>query len=240
VLLCTCLPFSLLCKLARIAYFRYHSLLLDPDMLATIVTSAITTFLIGRMYLNFQYHKSNAGYRQGKIIAATQEIKAGWLASIPEADALRNKYKSSLGLVIERLVRTYGTLPAAGAGDLHPLLHHPGHADAWSFFETHVRPVKADLNNNAFIGWIPVVPNVKKLTTLWEMCHQLENIVIATAEIQALEKKYQAPVLAPEGDYAVRVKVAGEPEMQARAAKLLKEYKLLQGHWYQWLKLIGA
>ncbi len=209
-------------------------------MLVSILTSAITTFLIGRMYLNFQYHKSNAGYRQGKIIAATREIKAGLPAASPEADALRNKYKSSLGLVIERLVRTYGTLPSAAPGDLHPLLHTPGHADPWSFFEAHVRPVKADLNNNAFIGWIPAVPNVKKLTTLWEMCHQMENIVIATAEIQSLEKKYPSPVLQPEGDYAVRVRVAGEPEMATRAAKLLEEYNLLRGHWYQWLRLIGA
>ncbi len=209
-------------------------------ILLTIFTSALTTLLVGRMYLNFQYHKSNAGYRQAKIIEATKVITAALAHDDTSLLILRRTYKQALAPVIERLARTFGTQQLPRQTGMLPFFQEKEEADGWQFYTTYLHPVMTDLNNNAFIGWLPFIPNVRRLTTLWEMCHQLENIITETERIQAWEKQMGQKGIFPKDTFdSCSIPPSTDPTLQTLISPLLAEYQRLETTWQQWLKLVA-
>ncbi len=158
-----------------------------------IITSIITSFLIGRMYLNYQYLKSNAGFRQQKIIECTKELCGAHTINSQIDEDLHVKHKYALSYIVERMIRAYGINNCLSAEHHDELSVFPHFEDKDGvsgvlFFEEYIRPVMNDLNNNAFIGWFNWVPNVKRLTTLWNMCFYLEEITTNLAYLTSKNK----------------------------------------------------
>ena len=184
-------------------------------ILSTVACSIISSFLISRVYLNAQYYRSNSGYRQLHVIAATKSIgKAIHTGDAGEEAALCLKYRYSMGVLISRLYRAFGTTaPAEGAA---MLLTDGKNGDVWSFYDKHIRPVKEDITNNAFIGWLPFVHNVKLMTALWDICHHAENIVMHLAATET-------------GDITGRD--------QREYGQLEENYRQLEQAWGRWLTL---
>src|SRR4051794_41144581 len=90
-------------------------------ILISMVTSAITSFLVGRIYLNAQYYSSNSGYRQLQVIAATQEITESIRENgekVPEA--LMTKYRYSLAQLIFRMFISFDSCEKASSPGIFP------------------------------------------------------------------------------------------------------------------------
>lgn len=186
-------------------------------ILSTVACSIISSFLISRVYLNAQYFRSNSGYRQLHVIAATRSIgKAIHTGDASEEAALCLKYRYSLGVLISRLYRAFDTAAPMGAKEAALLLTDGKNGDVWSFYDKHIRPVKEDITNNAFIGWLPFVHNVKLMTALWDICHHAENIVMYLAATEG-------------GDITGRG--------QREHGELEENYRQLGQAWSKWLTL---
>ena len=186
-------------------------------ILSTVACSIISSFLISRVYLNAQYYRSNSGYRQLHVIAATRSIgKAIHTGDAGEETALCLKYRYSLGVLISRLYRAFDTAASAGAKEAASLLTDGKNGNVWSFYDKHIRPVKEDITNNAFIGWLPFVHNVKLMTALWDICHYAENIVMHLAAKEG-------------GDITER--------SQREYGELEENYRQLEQAWSRWLVL---
>lgn len=186
-------------------------------ILSTVACSIISSFLISRVYLNAQYYRSNSGYRQLHVIAATKSIgKAIQTGDAGEEATLCLKYRYSLGVLISRLYRASNAAAPAGAKEAALLLTDGKNGDIWSFYDKHIRPVKEDITNNAFIGWLPFVHNVKLMTALWDICHHAENIVMHLAATEG-------------GDITGRD--------QREYGKLEENYRQLELAWSRWLAL---
>lgn len=197
-------------------------------ILTAILTSVISSFLFGRFYLNLQYHKSNAGFRQQQIIDATNYLVKEFRekGSIDPLSHIRFKY--SLSKVIEKFILVYGLTDDHNNPDEFPLFQSED-GDGFKFFDDNVRQVMIDLNNNAFIGWINWVPNVKKLTTLWELCFCLEKIVTRTELIK--DKKIDEKLLI--------LKSADDAELQQDISYIRQNHYLIRTQWFKWLSLNG-
>ncbi|MGB3179847.1 MAG: hypothetical protein WBB45_00545 [Cyclobacteriaceae bacterium] len=201
-------------------------------ILTASITSAITAFLIGRVYLNLQYHKSNAGFRQQAIIDCTKELVQEYKAKGQIDPDLHIKHRYGLSAVVETCLKYYG-LSAADRkeGELYPYYHTPVADSEMAFFEERIRPVMIDLNNNAFIGWINWVPNVQRLTTLWSICFSLEKV---SQHLTYLLQKNGGAAIQSEGS-GYRL---GDTAVTSEEGKELKQqHTQIRDLWYKWLEL---
>lgn len=204
----------------------------------SIVTSVIASFLVGRIYLNAQYYSSNAGYRQRQVISATHDIGKSLRENKANISAeLIAKYRYSLAPLIVRMFHSFET----GDQDLYPALTLEGEPDSWHFFHTWIRPVKIDISNNAFIGWMPFVRNVQLMTTLWNICHVTESIIMEITAIQTIsnEKGIQLPY------QTVGLNIVFNPSdytstlYAPHVTTVKKHYGDLKKCWYKWLTLLN-
>lgn len=154
------------------------------------ICSQIISFIIGFftnlsvviLLIYWQFTKSIAGYRLDKVENATKSIVNEIQSTNSYTATLQNKYRYSLGVLINMLVRTFGAKDIPKTGSLYTcMLEQDG--DGWSLFNFYVRPVIDDINNFSFIGWFTLLPKMKKLKTLINLCKQLENI---TAELDSI------------------------------------------------------
>ena len=205
-------------------------------VLVAAFTSLITSFLVGRFYLNLQYHKSNAGFRQRRIIEATNYLVKEFHenGSITKATHLRFNY--ALSKVIEQLIYVYGIHPAKSQKDDFPLFQLPNETGI-EFFNNNVRSIMIDLNNNAFIGWMSWVPNVKKLTTLWELCFCLEKIVTTVEFLK--EKDVQLNNVGIIQTSGRKLHIIYDLEFHSEITELKVNYSIIEGLWFKWLSLNG-
>lgn len=151
-------------------------------ILTSIITSVFTTFLLSRVYLNLQYLHSNAGQRQSQIIKATRSVFEQQLTD-EDRYSLSKVYHTSLGPLFYRLY----TFEQDAAGATLPCLNGMG-KEGWHFYDQYIRPVRNDMNNNSFIGWLPYFANVERLKVIWKMCQRTEEL-ITQVELLKMEGK---------------------------------------------------
>ena len=201
-------------------------------IIIALITSLIGSFLISRLYLNMQYHHSNAGHRQEQIILATRDI----FAKPKLYSSVQHRY--SLGKVIEILYNCYSVENRTITGvEVLPNFNEDG-INGWVFFEHHVRPVSIDLNNNSFIGWITWVPNVKRLRTVWELCFNIEKLIKETQRLKNLHANtnnseytefYKANL------YTIKKEHLDDPNLEL--SELMRLHIAIKTLWTEWILL---
>jgi hypothetical protein len=203
-------------------------------VLIALLTSILTTFLIGRLYLNLQYHKSNAGFRQNEISKATHELIKQYNDNGVIGEEYHKKYKFALSIVLERLILSYGVEKQDKSSELYPVFHGE-HESAWDFYAEYIRPVMIDLNNNAFVGWINTVPNVKRLKVLWDICFALEKIIALTEFLNTQNFGHQL-ITIDHGSKQIKINVDinSIPEL----IELKKHYNIINKLWNNWLSFL--
>lgn len=200
-------------------------------ILTALITSVIGSFLFGRFYLNLQYHKSNAGFRQKQIIDCTTELVNEYMKNEKIDQDLHYKYQYALSEVIEKLIITYGTNPAIKRNlnkNEYPNFLKDGENSEIDFFKENIRPIMIDLNNNAFIGWINWVPNVKRLTTLWDLCFTLEKL---TVNIEYLKTKNDSIISFKNGLLIIK----DTYEYSSEVETVKNSHEVIRKLWFKWL-----
>lgn len=195
----------------------------------------LASFLVGQALTYWQFNKSIAGYRLNKVILATREI-IKTKASKSYTGPSRNRYRYSLGVIIDGLIGTYGTKEIKKRKDLlPPMIHEEG--DGWETFNKYVRPVLNDLNAYSFIGSLIFIPKMRKLKTLIALCEQFENITGELDAIRELAKSEKVEIFEFQGG-AIKICRTDNQKIIDQVDNLLKENDLLEERWKKWLKLI--
>jgi hypothetical protein len=207
------------------------------SVLLVILISSLTSILMGRFYLNWQYHESNSGYRQGKIIEATKEIHNNIIEGGGLVETLRIRHRNSLGLIIERFIKSFGTARIDVPPGSYPILYNANDTNRWSFYDENIKPVIADLNNNGFIGWVPWILNVKRMRTLWYLSHTLEEVIVEQETLRIYEAKNNVRIFHPINDSTVSVSKTGNSSVDAQIEKYLGKMSELKHYWQKWLTL---
>ena len=209
-------------------------------ILITIVTSFLTSILVGRFYLNWQYHESNSGYRQSKIIIATKEFIDCILNNNKKLsiDILRKKHRNSLGIIIERCIYSFEISDNNSHSIYYPLLFDLEKDNNWNFYDKNIRSVIVDLNNNAFIGWIPWILNVKRMKTLWYFTHTLETIIEIQEILQAYEAKNSVKIFSQKSIHCVTINQTGINTIDIQINEYINCMNTLKKYWYQWKSLL--
>jgi hypothetical protein len=206
-------------------------------IITALITSVIGSFLFGRFYLNLQYHKSNAGFRQQQIIDCTTDLIACYQKNGQIDQDLHIKYQYALSEVIEKLIITYGIDPAIQK-DINenefPAFTNEKLEDNIPFFKENIRPVMIDLNNNAFIGWINWVPNVKRLTTLWSLCFTLEELILNLDYLQAKQREVPNTMLSVKNGLLT---VNDSKNYSKEIEKINKCHTTIKELWFNWITL---
>ena len=190
-------------------------------MILTIMTSAIVSlmasFLLGRAYVNAQYHASNAGMRQVIVIEATRTLldksmdEGAWLA----------RYSSALAPLLKQCHQAFDSEDKTRL----PALQYERYT-GWNFYYRYLLPVQQDMNNNGYLGWFHFVHNVKLMTTLHQLVFTAERIIALQEEARA---KNAEAIKVSEG-LINKTSLAPHDE-------LLEAYSLLETTWKQWLAL---
>jgi hypothetical protein len=206
-------------------------------IITALITSVIGSFLFGRFYLNLQYHKSNAGFRQQQIIDCTTDLIACYQKNGQIDQDLHIKYQYALSEVIEKLIITYGIDPAIQK-DINenefPAFTNEKLEDNIPFFKENIRPVMIDLNNNAFIGWINWVPNVKRLTTLWSLCFTLEELILNLDYLLAKQREVPNTMLSVKNGLLT---VNDSKNYSKEIEKINKCHTTIKELWFNWITL---
>jgi len=209
------------------------------SIILVIVISILSSMLVGRFYLNWQYHESNSGYRQAKIIVATQEFQDRMLRDQGLAiEELRKKHRNSLGIVIEQCIQSFDIPNAETTLVRYPILRDPRGKHGWCFYDIHIRSVITDLNNNAFIGWIPWILNVKRMRTLWYFSHTLEDIIASQELLKNHEIQKEVTIFESYTSHSISVAKTGNPDIDKHIDTYLRDMNTLQHYWEQWKLLL--
>ncbi len=204
-------------------------------IIIALITSVIGSFLFGRFYLNLQYHKSNAGFRQQQIMDCTSDLLKEYRENGEIDQDLHVKYQYALSEVIEQMILVYGIDPASPkspSDGKFPALSKDNQGSEISFFKENIRPIMIDLNNNAFIGWINWVPNVQRLTTLWSFCFTIEKI---TVNLEFLKVKQTADEIVSTQNGLVVIKE--NPEYKKEIDELKNDHELIKNLWFKWIEV---
>lgn len=171
------------------------------EVFYSIITNPIFGYVIGFLsaigLIYWQFCKSIANRRLmkiqdalGRIIKERNDGKNG-----KEDDRtiamLRNKYRFSLGVTIDRMTNTYDANGNRILNDFLPnfinykpekstnkkeetILKETG--DRWNYYKDRIRPVIDDLTQFAFLGWIPS-RKMKMLKLVVSFCYSVQSIV---------------------------------------------------------------
>jgi hypothetical protein len=151
------------------------------------VTSVVTSLAVWRFYVNWQFHQSTAGYRLNDVIEATRLLLGSNGDAAATEAVLSTRYRNSLGPVLQQLFRAFGSGPSGCPGS-QPLFDGPEAGRIWEMYDAHVRPVITDINNNSFIGWLPGIPNIRRLLALQRLCFQIERALGAAQLVSNTEQ----------------------------------------------------
>lgn len=197
----------------------------------------LASLLVGIVLIYWQFIKSMAGYRLKKVEDATCLIVNEMRSTISYTGTLRNKYRYSLGVLIDMLTRTFGAkdIPKL-EGQFPSMLNNAG--DGWDLFNKYVRPVINDINDFSFIGWFTLLPQMKKLKKLLNLCKQIENLTaeLDSIRLYAISMRIKILDIKEEGSILeiIEQKDAGS---NAKIKILKNEYDLLEKSWNEWLKV---
>jgi len=149
----------------------------------TICLGVIGSVIAALALIWIQYQQSTAGYRVAKVREATEKITT----SNADTSLLRNKYRYSLGVIIDDLHQGFkdgfnerGPWPVLvdNGDECEPQVDKSG--DRWDKFNRYVRPVIEDINTYSFVGLLQVSSSLRQLRLLTILCHKLEDGVSET------------------------------------------------------------
>jgi len=136
----------------------------------TICLGVIGSVIAALILIWIQFRYSTAGYRVDKVREATEKITA------PNADTslLRNKYRYSLGVIIDDLHQSFkngfnerGPWPAlVDNGDECEPIEANKSGDRWDKFNRYIRPVVEDINTYSFVGLLQLSSSLRQLRLL--------------------------------------------------------------------------
>ena len=194
--------------------------------------SIVTSVLIGRIILLFQYKQTTAGFRLYKVAAATHTILASKNAE-QGVDNIVDSLRYSAGKLMYRCYRAFGETSHENTHHQYPLLVNDLNevADFWNFYTTHVRPVINDVNNNSFIGWLPT-REMRRLRSLVKLCNQVECVI---SELILVDNKTISTCLTIVGNDVVQFIKADDVQ---ELLSLKKAYDKLSVCWFTWLALL--
>jgi hypothetical protein len=196
------------------------------------LASAIAGLLLS--YLQFSF--STAGYRVKMTVQATRKIVKA-RAENAYTETLRDKYRYSLGVIIDELAATFGTTDDFQENEPWPRLVnssiHLGDdpqtekKDRWSLFDQCIRPVIQDINIYSFIGWFRLCPTICQLSALVRLCNRLETVV------GELDAAFGGGLVGLD----TKDKVVRQPTTDpAKVQSLKKKYCDLHKAWLVWLR----
>lgn len=90
------------------------------------------------------------------------------------------------------------------------------------------------MNNNAFIGWINWVPNVKRLTTLWSLCFTMEELILNLEYIREQQGKGTEEILSVKNGL---LKVNDFGAYSKEIEKIRSCHTAIKNLWFYWVSL---
>jgi hypothetical protein len=149
----------------------------------TICPGVVASVIAALILIWIQFRYSTAGYRVDKVREATEKITA----SKADTSLLRNKYRYSLGVIIDDLHQSFkdgfnerGPWPVLvdNGDECEPQVDKSG--DRWDKFNRYIRPVVEDINTYSFVGLLQLSSSLRQLRLLTILCHKLEDAVSET------------------------------------------------------------
>lgn len=211
------------------------------DFFYNFITNPIIGYCIGflvSVYLVYlQFEKSTAAFRLYNVILATKEI----IEKLQDENdsytgTLQNKYRYSLGVIIDWCASTFGT------GKIEKVEgHYPPvvdiNADRWEKFNLYVRPVIEDFNSFSFLGWLLWGKKMRQLRTLVTFCNSIESVVAELDLIVQIDKNNNTQIVKAQ-DPGLVIDVSNT-KYKREIEKLLSKYGQMEIAWKRWIKLIG-
>jgi hypothetical protein len=218
------------------------------EFLIGAVVGVLTDIAVGLFFLFDEFSSSTAIHRVRKVAEATREILNSGTRC-----RLRDRYRYSLGVVIDRFDKTFGKAREFQDDEWPCLVHHTGGQepqlsnrhrqtdgaiDRWDFFEQHVRPVIEDVESFSFIGRYSHLAGrfckeIHQLSALARLCNQLENVMCNLDA--AFEGKSLVRLCTTNGIVVVQP-IDSSNEVVER---LREEYRKLHIAWRDWLHVVG-
>jgi hypothetical protein len=196
----------------------------------SVIVSIVVSILTGRIILLLQYKLTNAGFRVNKVAAATHEIMV--LSNVERKDGdVINSFRYSAGLFLYRCHKAFDA--GQTENSLYPLLtdNIEKEVDSWRFYNTHVRPVINDINNNSFIGWLPTI-EMRRLRSLVKLCNQVEYVI---SEIALINQENRTKYMLGVGlDLVQFVNYDNQKELQP----VKDAYEVLRKDWFRWISFL--
>lgn len=203
----------------------------------SFVIGFIASLSVAMVILYWQFKHSIAGYRLKKVEEATVALINEVKSPNSYTGTFRNRYRYSLGVIIDRLLHTYGSNEIPKIENLHPTMIGKD-GDGWGTFNLYVRPVIDDINAYSFIGgWVPFLPKVRKLRLLFKLCEQLENITAELDSIRLLSRTKNSDILNIEKE-KVQITKTNDSSVNIQIDILINEFNNLETCWNNWLEIV--
>lgn len=206
------------------------------NIIISIITGVLASGIVAYVLLFTQYKKSISKHRLDKISQATRKIIE--LATKGEyAGYLRNRYRYSLGVILDMCAASYGIKPDQKKENLYPgLIPGPDEKgnikDGWHIFNLYIRPVIEDINQFSHLVLIKIFC-LRKLAILQELLIILENIVEDLDALRLYEINNNIQIIEYEGNHIRLNETSREvPELNI----LTGHYDDLEKVWYKWVK----
>lgn len=221
-----------------------------------ILASTIASFILAYV----QFKNSIAIERLNQVINATHEIISYHYSQVRnpqptfianfKKQMLRNKYRYSLGVLIDRIVMAYGDNNLLTKSDkkypnflcMDKKPDSVKHEDRWKDFMHYVKPVIDEVNSFTFLGnllFLKKKKTLRQLQCLNSLGMQIEIITgISDSCLAQMKGNHIRPALHAEDDSIEFLDITIEEQENENILKNLREqYSKLESIWNQWLEL---
>lgn len=206
--------------------------MVDPTISLFIgfVAGIFASIYAGLWQARKQFDASTANYRLQMVIDATRVMLAAKnLEPAPYMGAPRNKFRYSLGTVIQALVQDFDKsgMKNKKNGPLPLLVPETG--DRWQTFDERIRPILNDINTFSFLGkivWFQNQAPFPQLGQLTQLCNALEIVV---SELDAADAEHATEIR--KGSIFL-IKECSE------VRELREGYQNLYEVWCRWVQLV--
>lgn len=213
--------------------------------LLSLFIGILGSFIVAWVFFYMQYNKSTAAYRIRQIEEATKKIIDAKKKNREnrEIAMLRNNYRFSLGVALDRITKTYSNSSSPLEYPYPNFIDYNedekgNRSDGWGFFLGRIKPVIDDINQYSFIGWMPF-PQRKKLKIIVNICYQLQKIVETHDAIMDNSATKELIVFELTDREFFKINNSDDLFVQEWKTKLETEYNLLETYWREWISIIS-
>ena len=219
------------------------------------IVGFIINLIAGLFFSHDQFSSSMARYRVKDTVDATKRIiKETEKAEADCVSRLRNKYRYSLGVIIDELELVFGRNskfkedewpclidfdPNNNKNGFRSVDEKGNDKDRWDRFNKYVRPVVEDINSTSFIGNYSLVryfsKEVRQLNALTELCNCLEKVVSELDAAFEAKSLVEIVPINPGDNSKVMIKPIVPNSSVQNINRLKKEYLNLHKAWNKWL-----